>query len=157
MNWKPTKPEYGSVIKLSVFFTIILMSVLILTGCGSLKLSSRWLNNEIKIDGRIQDWKDGLVYVEKKKVSFGLVNDDRFLYMCLVSGDRSVQMRIIRQGLNLWFDLRGGDNKVIGIKYPVGHRTVEMIPGKSNMKPDPVDFIDGFRENPSEIEILELG
>lgn len=123
--------------------TCILMALT--AGCGSqLQLNSHLPDQEIKIDGIVDDWQDALIYIEKKNVSVGLANDEDFLYLCLVSTDRDLQRQIIASGFTLWFDPDGTQKKSFGIKFPVGLMESGML-----MRPAPgmePDF-EAMREN----------
>ena len=73
----------------------------------------------ISIDGRQDDWTGPLQTVGKEPFSVDVANDDRFLYLRLVSSDPGVRRQILRLGLTVWFDEAGGTKKKLGIRYPV--------------------------------------
>ena len=90
-----------------------------LTGCGSsVELTS--VQRTIVVDGDNADWANIPTYVEKKKLSVSICNDDQFAYVCLTSQDRATQMEIMRAGLTVWFDREGGTDKYFGINFPLG-------------------------------------
>ncbi len=93
---------------------------LISQGCGQVELSSIWKDRDIVVDGEGADWRGGLVYVEDKKVSIGLMNDDEYLYLCLIPVDTQVQRQIMGQGFTVWLDPKGGKGRTLGIKFPLG-------------------------------------
>ena len=52
-------------------------------------------------------------------MSFGVQNDERFVYVCLRAADRRAAAQILRAGLIVWFDPKGGKDKVLGVHYPL--------------------------------------
>lgn len=99
-----------------IWFFIVILFV----SCGTMEMASNWRDREIKIDGYQDDWRDALTYLEKKKISVGLFNDDSFLYACIVTGDRRIRSQLLRRGFTIWFDEKGGKDKKFGIRYPIG-------------------------------------
>lgn len=96
------------------------MSITLLAGCGSQKVESVWLDREIVVDGLDAEWEGLKVYVEKANVAIGVVNDDHWLLICATTVDRAVQMQVVRQGLEVWFDPDGGKDRELGIRFSSG-------------------------------------
>lgn len=106
---------------------VIVLSCICIFGCGRPKLNSRWRNHEVIIDGKFDDWQnDAAYYDEKTKVHIWVVNDNRYLYVCLVSRNRSLSEQALRLGLTVWFDPLGGTNKAFGIRFPLGMQNEDM-------------------------------
>ncbi len=106
---------------------IVLLSAVLLQGCGGMKLESRWRDREISIDGMIgspgevdREWAGARTALEDENVSVGLVNDEEYLYMSLVLGDASFGRQVVGMGFTLWFDPDGGNNREFGIRFPLG-------------------------------------
>ncbi len=96
---------------------------LILAGCSTTRTylaDSRVLERQIAIDGRSDDWIGALNIVTDANLEEGFLNDQNFLYVSFITEDESLRKKIARGGLTVWFDPKGGDEKVLGIKYPVG-------------------------------------
>ena len=93
--------------------------LLVLTACGTLDVASVWSDAGITIDGLTDDWRGRLYDVKDTGVSFGVQNDDRFVYVCLRAADRRAAAQILRAGLIVWFDPKGGKDKVLGVHYPL--------------------------------------
>ena len=90
-----------------------------------MEMNSKWRDHGIKIDGYQDDWRGELTYLENKKISVGVLNDDNYLYVCLVTGDRRLQSQILQMGFAVWFDVNGGKNKKHGIRFPVGMKDID--------------------------------
>jgi len=122
---------------------------------------------EIKIDGKTEDWLGALSIIEDGSVSVGFRNDRESLYVCLMVEEEFLQAQIMRQGLTLWFDPRGGTSKALGIRYPLGIPRKEMPeePGEEPSRPSTEDFpkealsaleiIGSPKEAPQKMEIAE--
>lgn len=107
-------------------FTILVF----LPGCSSSQqLTSQPMSTEIKIDGDLSDWKD-LTNIKDENISFGFSNNDKALYIVMVTNDRSKIMKIMRGGLEVWLEPENSDDK-IGIRFPE--------------KPDPGEMMEQFR------------
>ena len=85
---------------------------------GVYVMKSRVPEAEITIDGMTEDWKGLLYLLADEQVFVGFMNDQEYLYVCLVSGDSRRPSQLMREGLTVWFDPAGGTKKVLGIKYP---------------------------------------
>jgi len=147
-----------------VIFMIVVLSCIFIMGCGKPKLDSKWRDHEISIDGEQNDWQDAIAYYdEKTRVSVGIINDDTYLYVCLLSRNRSIMEQLMRQGLTVWFDPKGGADKVFGIHYPVrmqGHGMPMEEKGEDAMPPEQKgagEMPGIFQGAEEEIEIIGPG
>ncbi|MGD8540316.1 MAG: hypothetical protein PVI66_16515 [Candidatus Aminicenantes bacterium] len=98
--------------------------VLCTVGCEEQELISNWLNREIIIDAKSDDWLDTLYYFESEMVSLGFFNDENHLYVCMLAEHPILQAQVVSQGFTLWFDPAGGKEKAFGIKFPIGMRSM---------------------------------
>jgi hypothetical protein len=117
--------QLKNLLKLTLFAVLVLLS-----GCSnSRQVTSLPSNTEIKIDGDLADWQD-LTNIKDENISFGFRNDDKALYLVMVTNDRSKIMKIMRGGLEVWVEPSNSDDK-IGIRFPE--------------KPDPGEMMEQFR------------
>ncbi len=135
---------------------IIILTILVIfiTGCSSMEMASSWRDREIKIDGIQDDWQNQLIYIEKKNISFGLSNDENYLYACLVTPDRRTQSQMMRMGFTIWFDSKGGKDKKSGIRFPVGLDRMDFSMMRQNRDPQSDDMRDFSQAQLNEVEIL---
>jgi len=103
--------------RILLMFSILIVLVI---SCGQEELNSSRPAGRITIDGSSSEWEDALIYLPEENLAFALCNDDSFLYMCMVTSDRNLQMRIMAGGVTVWFDDKGGKAKAVGVRYPVG-------------------------------------
>ena len=95
-----------------------LLTILIIQACGSSDLFiSKDAGEEIKIDGDRSDWKGKLEVLDDEQIAVGFLNNDENLFLCVTTYDRENIMKIVSQGLTVWFNPEERDN-VIGLNYP---------------------------------------
>jgi hypothetical protein len=129
-------------------------------GCEEQKLDSNWLDREIVINARSDDWLDTLYYFEGKMVSLGFFNDENHLYVCMLAEHPILQMQLVSQGFTLWFDPAGGKEKAFGIKFPIGMRSMReemsfMRTQENELERDKMR--QAFEESLADLEILGPG
>lgn len=147
-------------------FILFLLTILFVA-CDSFQLSSIWRDREVTIDGKHDDWLNAMIYFEKENISLGLLNDESFMYICMIVENPMIRNQIMRQGFTLWFDPAGGKKRNLGIKFPVGMSEEEMQmrgmqEGDVPMKPrrgeqDPERFMQAPMRQMNELEILGPG
>ena len=104
--------------RLVSLFTAILVSALL--GCSSaVQIASSWNENAIVVDGSSADWGTSLKLMADPSVAVGIRNDDRFLYICLTTQNPVFQTQILQGGLTVWFDPKGEQEEVFGIRFPM--------------------------------------
>jgi len=101
----------------------VFVAAAVLTGCKTFNTytaESRPVSRPIVIDGKTDDWQGDLYVVPGERLSIGFINDPDNLYVCLLTSDTFTRFQIMSQGLTVWFDPKGGKEKVFGIKFPLG-------------------------------------
>ena len=96
------------------------ISLLILfCGCSSTDIiNSKWTDEPVPMSAQFDDWRNKTFYVQDKSLMVGVQNDNDYLYLALITGDRSNKMQILGRGLSVWFDKEGGKDKYFGVKFP---------------------------------------
>jgi hypothetical protein len=87
--------------------------------CGGPPVESVWRTGQIKIDGIPDEWQSSALVGVDKKMQYGIMNDDKYLYICVSTTDRSVAERMVRAGSTLW--LYGEKGMRFGLMFPGGH------------------------------------
>lgn len=101
----------------SVIF--ILIFLFLLSACGEKEIKSYWLKSPIVIDGNQLDWQGKLNYFEDQRTVIGFINDDRYLYICVITSDTAKIMQALNTGLTFWLNPQNGEGKTIGIQFPL--------------------------------------
>ncbi|MBI1803415.1 MAG: hypothetical protein HY033_06575 [Ignavibacteriae bacterium] len=130
---------------------LVILSCIFIGCSSSLQLTSRWHTNDT------ESWQDSAKYIKDQNLAVDIGNDDEYVYLSFVAGDRRTLRQIFFRGLTVWFDHAGGNEKRFGIRYPTGTDIVSMgeRPRRSEGTPD-TSFI--FPEQlPQNLEILGPG
>ncbi|KAA3619537.1 MAG: hypothetical protein DWQ05_02095 [Calditrichaeota bacterium] len=104
----------------------IILLLPILASCKKVEMESQFRENEILIDGKNDDWAGQYTFLEKEKISIGILNDKTHLYLSIGTNDRLLIRKIMGQGFVLWFDAQAGKNKKYGIRFPLGRQNPGM-------------------------------
>ena len=132
--------------------TLLLLSF---TGCKSaMNLTSNSLDREVTIDGSEEEWVDALQAIEKENFSLGLLNDEEFLYVTLVTADAQLRNQIMALGMTLWIDPEGGKDKTFGVRFPLGIMDSGLPPNPMLMQRDPEIAEQMFNESLAEFEVV---
>jgi hypothetical protein len=147
-------------IKQSLIACALGILVLCTVGCEEQKLDSNWLDREIIIDAKSDDWLDTLYYFESEMVSLGFFNDKSHLYVCMLAEHPILQAQVVGLGFTIWFDPDGGKEKAFGIKFPIGmRRDKEQMDfgGMGEGELDRKKMREAFEKSLADLEILGPG
>ncbi|UCE40148.1 MAG: hypothetical protein JSV17_11855 [Candidatus Aminicenantes bacterium] len=145
--------------KFSPHLWILALALFTLVGCSTLKLESTWKDRDITLDGKGGEWLGAKYYFEDSAISVGLINDEQYLYVSMMTENPMIRAQIMRQGLTIWLDPDGGKNKTFGIKFPLGKRGEEQE-GERMDPPAMMDemireeIMQKLQESMTELEIL---
>jgi hypothetical protein len=112
---------------------------LLAAGCHETRVGSSWRTGQIRVDGRMEDWSDRLVYrFEEDGAQIGLANDQQSLYLLLATTDRALALQVLMRGLQAHFlPEKGagggvwiGSPHVAGTYGPPGRRPGEERPDR---------------------------
>jgi len=113
-----------------------LFSISIFTqGCKEIEMTSQWNQHDIEIDGIDLEWSGSYKFLEDEKAVIGARNDSTYLYLVFKTVDNQTMQKIIGNGLTLWLDPSGEEEKSFGIHYPIG-----MMDWNKSQLYDPVDW-----------------
>jgi hypothetical protein len=88
---------------------------LFMVSCG--ELDSHWCHFTVTVDGRDGEWAGTRMAGEKGVIGYCFANNGQDLFVRLSVWDRHLQMMILRSGLTVWFDPKGGKDKCFGAHY----------------------------------------
>jgi hypothetical protein len=89
---------------------------------GTAKLSSEWGSRDVQTDAKALDSMPVAPFRDDSPFMIGLSNDRDFLFILLRTSDAAMRSQILREGLVVWFDSKGGTKKQLGIQYPTGQQ-----------------------------------
>ncbi len=116
---------------LSVLFASVGVFLVVLVGAcsGPETLQSRSMSQAPSIDGALDDWDGELTYVDDQPVSVGVVPTDSLLYVAVAIQDAPLIRSVVSNGLIVWVDPSGGQERTYGIQYPLGLRAQQANAG----------------------------
>ncbi|MDD5247010.1 MAG: hypothetical protein PHS09_06440 [Candidatus Omnitrophica bacterium] len=113
--------------RIAFIFLLPVLLILFLAGCEKTYLFSSWREQEITIDAKYSDWQQTAAhYDEKSKITLNLANDERDLYICLITRNRQIEIEAMESGFSVWFDPQGGQKKSFGVRFPISLRAMGM-------------------------------
>jgi hypothetical protein len=141
----------------AIILLVLLYLFVLISGCNNIELISNWRDREITIDGSDAEWQGSLMSLKKGKMAWGVLNDEKYLYISCVVSDRDIERQVMGLGLMVWLDANGGTEKTFGIHYPIGvqgerRQMMQGLEGSSMF--DDEQF---FQQSTSEMEIVGPG
>ena len=107
------------------FLATMLTGLMILSSCSGSKhpkkrLAGVWQSTPIVVDGNGKDWPSPYPeYDSKAMLGYAVSNDKDNLYITVETGDQATQLKILHEGLTVWIDKNGGNEKTMAINYPL--------------------------------------
>jgi len=103
----------------------------------------RYQDNPIIVDGNISDWGFPLRFSNPDyNMEYEVRNDKRNIYVCVYSKDLSVQKRILKSGMIIYFDPKGEKNKNMSLVFPV-KKPADQAAQRNN---EPIRYTDYMTE-----------
>jgi hypothetical protein len=138
-----------------IFVLVLFGSVIV--SCNQIKLESDWADQEITLDGKLEEWQENLVVPRNSRIGIGLMNDRNYLYLTLTTMDRSSIMQILSQRFTVWIDPKGGKNRHFGFTYPIGDGLRQIMQDHKQNPRDFDFFIHHLLSGQNEIEVISPG
>lgn len=136
-------------------FVILTLAVIVLTnGCNGIELTGSWRDRDVQIDGMQFDWENALFNLSDEKVNIGILNDDDYLYVCLVPLDETIIRQAMRQGFTVWLEAKGDKAKKLGIRYPIGMMDGGLPPREPDQGFNPEEMMAKAEESLNEFQII---
>jgi hypothetical protein len=103
------------------FLFAIICGGLVYTGCAhKLAPDGHYQTTPVVADGNAGDWDLPLRFSDEKYTwQYNITNDNRNIYICILSREDLTQLRILRAGMSIFFDPKGEKNKAISISFPI--------------------------------------
>ena len=100
---------------------LLAFSVILHSSCShKLAPEGNYQATPVVADGKINDWKLPLRFSNSDyTLQYAVTNDNKNLYICVISKDPITVQRIMKEGMNVYLDPKGAKNKEISIVFPV--------------------------------------
>ncbi len=111
---------------------LVWIGMLVFSGCGGKKIESQWTKKALVVDGKADDQEFPYEYWFKdERVAISVMNDSKYIYFLFSAGSRALARMLSDQGVVLWFDPGGKENKVYGLRLLEGQDTIKVMKGKN--------------------------
>lgn len=110
-----------------VIFTVLLLFSLNSYGQKNKSYQSSWHNDGA---GELSTQAADFIYFEKGKLFYFISNDENKIVLDIRIKDVGVQDRIIKEGMTIWINMDGKQDKDMGVRFPIGSNFQSA--GKSN-------------------------
>lgn len=95
-----------------------LMAVTMSCG-GSMEFTADRNQASVIVDGHADEWTTGLQFIEDEKLFLGIRQDSDYLYLVIMPQNRMTGIQMLMGGFTVWFDPKGGKNRILGVKFPL--------------------------------------
>ncbi|MCP4583586.1 MAG: hypothetical protein GY839_18410 [candidate division Zixibacteria bacterium] len=139
-----------------ILLPVIALFLVSTAGCKDIKIESGWRDREIAVDGMQFDWENTFVNIEQERLNLGVLNDDQYLYLCLVPLDESTIKQSMMTGFTVWVDSKSNNDAKFGIRYPIGVKDAgfPMMDRDRKRRQDPEEHRQIMEESLREIQII---
>ena len=132
-----------------IFFLLPAISLLANSNYSHLKSSSTFQADTTIIshllDGNTAEWPpEKFVTDQPTKIEYAIDNGNQALFLAINIPDRSIQKKVMQEGMNLYIDTKGKKKENKGIEFPV---RMENISSTENMKLFGFDNAEPFIQN----------
>jgi len=99
----------------------IVLSIVLYSSCSpKLAPVGHYQETTVVADGNTGDWKLPLRFSNPQYTfEYSVTNDKQNIYICILSKDEATQLKMLRYGINIYFDSKGDKNKNIKLEFPV--------------------------------------
>lgn len=103
-------------IALAVLIALIVPAASSAAGGKDIVFKTGWKDRDLVIDGNSGDWQGALGFLSEPPVMLGFLNDDDAVYVCLSTNLPAIREGMLRRGVTVWIDPKGGKRKTLGIR-----------------------------------------
>jgi len=103
-------------IALVLIFALSLPVALSASGSKDIVFKTGWKDRDLVIDGNSGDWQGAMGYLKDPPVMLGFLNDDDAVYVCVSTNLPAIREGMLRRGITVWIDPKGGKRKTLGIR-----------------------------------------
>ena len=105
---------------LSYLCAITIISVALSYCSHQMAPEGHYQDSNVVVDGSISDWRLPLRFSNQQySFQYSVTNDNKNIYVVVYTRDLSTQLRILKAGMNIYFDPKGEKNKNISIAFPI--------------------------------------
>lgn len=81
-----------------------------------------------QLDGNTAEWpKEKFKTDNETKMSYAVDNDNQTLFLAIIISDKTIQKKVLQNGMNLYIDIKGKKKENNGIEFPVKIEDVSSV------------------------------
>ena len=110
---------------------LCVLAAFALAGCKEVEIQSQWRTRPIAMDGSRGGWPEDVQYFDKEsRMLVAIMNDEKNLYIRLVTRSETTRRMLVRAGFTVWLDETGAAEKKFGVQFPLArqNRPRQTIP-----------------------------
>ncbi len=102
-------------------FAAISIFVFFTSGCShQLAPFGHFQETSVVADGNADEWTTPLRFSNALHTfQYSVTNDKKNIYICIISTDENMELKMLRYGINIYFDPKGEKDKNISLEFPV--------------------------------------
>ncbi len=129
----------NSILKTAIVFFLIN----IFSSCSSkIFVSGTFQQTLIKIDGDLTEWNRPLRFGSNGgQAQYNVTNDGQNIYIAIETKDAATVLKILRNGINIYFDVDGGKSKKMGLAFPLPN---SIVVNASSSESDKVTMLESL-------------
>ena len=106
--------------KIFIFLVSLCFSVFV-AGCSrALAPVGHYQDRAVVADGNADEWPTPLRFSNSEHTyQYAITNDNRNVYICIISSNEATIIRMLRSGITVYFDNKGEKNKTTSLEFPV--------------------------------------
>lgn len=137
MSFPPVSPK-------SLIAATLVSGTLLLTGCAhKIAPDGHYQDTPVMADGNADDWSLPLRFSnESYTLQYNVTNDNKNIYVCVLSRDEATQLRMLRAGMTIYLDPKGAENKGISLHFPLRKQPQPDPERIRNRNGDPITNTD---------------
>jgi len=102
-----------------IFYPCLSAFILLCACSHELAPQNHYQSTNVLIDGDASDWQTPLRYSNSSyTLSYNITNDEKNIYLCMITKDEQMQRRILKAGVDIYFDAKANKSKAVDITYP---------------------------------------
>lgn len=112
---------------------VVLLAMVFFSCSRTTMYSAMWQHEPLVSTQRPAYWETGSQFDRSTKLHYAVSNDEEHVYVFLKTADRTMQMKMLRAGVQLGIDTTGGKNEHLSIRYPYLQAAVASLAGMDRM------------------------
>ena len=118
---------------------------------------TKWAPKNLKVDGKLNDWTDSLLFNETTKLSYTISSNDSTIFVGIKNKDLRELTKILSSGISFSVNTQGKKKALATITFPIAERpAVRVIPKFKDAVPSPEEIKKMNKEMLSRVKSIKI-